>query len=189
MKVFIVHGSYGNPFVNWQPWLVEQLNSRGITCTVPAFPTPEHQNYSDWKQLLDYYYEMGIMTPDTVFIGHSAGSICIAKYLAEKNIKALGLITTAGYNNYLEDTSPMRKLNETFYTSDQSLKTLRNNIKYRYNIVGDNDPYIPAIHFEELSKSIDAQMLIIKNGGHLNARAGYTTFENLLEIIITMQEQ
>ena len=188
MKVFIVHGSYGTPFVNWQPWLVEQLNSHGITCTVPAFPTPEHQNYCDWKKLLDYYYELGIMTSDTVYIGHSAGSICIAKYLAEKNIKGTGLIMTAGYNNFLEDTSPMKKLNETFYTSGQALNKISSNIKYRYNIVGDNDPYIPFIHFQELAESVNAEMIIIQNGGHLNSRAGYTKFERLLEVILSMQE-
>lgn len=188
MKVFIVHGSFGSPFVNWQPWLVEQLNSHGITCIVPAFPTPEHQNYSDWKKLLDYYFELGMMTSDTVFIGHSAGSICIARYLAEKNIKATGLITIAGYNNFLEDTSPMKKLNESFYTSAQVLEIISSNIKFRYNIVGNDDPYIPFIHFQELSESIGAKTIIIENGGHLNARAGYTEFERLLEVILSMQE-
>ena len=51
MNVFLVHGSFGKPFENWFPWLEEELANRNISCVIPSFPTPEHQNYSDWEQL------------------------------------------------------------------------------------------------------------------------------------------
>lgn len=184
MKVFIVHGSFGDAYVNWQPWLVQKLKERKIECVVPAFPTPIHQNYNDWKKLLDYYYEMGYMTEETVFIGHSAGSICIARYLSEKNVKAKGLILTAGYNGFYEDSSPMKALNESFYVKDEVLACLKTNIDKRYNIVGDDDPYIPKKYFEKMAKSFDAELVVVHNGGHFNVKSGYNTFPLLLEMIL-----
>lgn len=37
---FIIHGSYGNPYKNWIPWLKKQLSKRKLNCIVPSFPPP-----------------------------------------------------------------------------------------------------------------------------------------------------
>ena len=31
---FIIHGSYGNPYKNWIPWLKKQLSKRKLNCIV-----------------------------------------------------------------------------------------------------------------------------------------------------------
>ncbi len=46
---------------------------------------------------------------------------------------------------------------------------------------GDNDPYIKQEISDELAKNLDAEYEVIKDGGHLNATAGYTDFKRLLE--------
>ena len=48
---------------------------------------------------------------------------------------------------------------------------------------GDNDQYIRKEIADELAKTLDAEYEVIKNGGYLNAEAGYIKFENLLEKI------
>ncbi len=35
---FIIHGSYGNSYKNWIPWLKNQLGKRKLNCVVPNFP-------------------------------------------------------------------------------------------------------------------------------------------------------
>jgi len=194
INVFIIHGSGGDAFTNWIPWLVSELKDRKITVIVPAFPTPDlqkpetwpgGQKYVVWKELLDFYYNNLIITEDTIFVSHSTGSICIARYLSERNIKALGLITTAGYNNFWSDTSPMIRLNESFYVKDnKNFDVLKTNIKTKKNFYGSDDPFIPQVLFEEFTKAIDAEAIVVQNGGHLNSKSGYVKFEALLEAIL-----
>lgn len=42
---FIIHGSYGNPYKNWIPWLKSELSKRKRNCIVPNFPSPYKQDY------------------------------------------------------------------------------------------------------------------------------------------------
>ncbi len=48
---------------------------------------------------------------------------------------------------------------------------------------GDNDKYIDLAISDDLAKKLNANYTIVKAGGHLNATAGYTEFELLLEKI------
>ena len=38
MKIFIIHGSFGNPGENWFPWLKIQLVNCGHEVITPTFP-------------------------------------------------------------------------------------------------------------------------------------------------------
>ena len=86
-NVFLIHGSIGKPFENWFPWSEEELSTNSIPCTIPSFPTPEHQDYNDWERLMDYYVELGTVNKDTVLVGHSSGSVFLVHYLLKKKIK------------------------------------------------------------------------------------------------------
>lgn len=111
MNVFLVHGSLGKPFENWFPWLEEELSKKDIVCTIPAFPTPKHQNYKEWEKLMNYYCDLGIVNSETVLIGHSCGCAFLVKYLLTHNIEVKGLITVSGYNNFYGGDSIMDSLN------------------------------------------------------------------------------
>lgn len=180
----MIHGSYGSPYTHWTPWLKSELEKNKISFIAPSFPTPANQNYSAWSELLNYYLKHNLITEDTVFVAHSCGCICIARFIAEHNIKCRGLITVAGYNNFLEDDSPMRNLNITFYTDSNKLHTIKSNVLHRINFYGSNDPFIPKKYFEEFADSIGAKSCIIENGGHLNSYSGFETFPKLLEEIM-----
>ena len=84
---FIIHGSYGNPYKNFIPWLKRQLSKRGKRCIVPHFPSLEFQTYENWSHILSSYLDIGCIHSDTVFITHSLGAIFIIKFLLEKNVK------------------------------------------------------------------------------------------------------
>ena len=56
---FIIHGSFGNPFGNWFPWLFEEIErtkpkeQEEPICYVPQFPTGVgFQNYRNWAMKL-----------------------------------------------------------------------------------------------------------------------------------------
>lgn len=185
MNTFILHGSYGKPFENWFPWLEKELSSRSITCTIPSLPTPNHQNYVSWKELLDYYVTKGLINDETVLIGHSCGAVCAAKFLLESKIKVKALISVAGYNNFYSGDH-MDDLNGSFYFNPEILGNIDSTVPVRYAYFSDNDPFIPYEKLEEFSLTIKAIPKIIIDAGHFNASAGYYTFEDLLQTILEL---
>lgn len=36
-NIFLIHGSYGNPYKNWLPWLKKELSKRKRNSIVPVF--------------------------------------------------------------------------------------------------------------------------------------------------------
>src|SRR5262249_6799203 len=46
---------------------------------------------------------------------------------------------------------------------------------------GANDPYVPLDMAQALASELQAPLTIIPNGGHLNALAGFTKFDKLLQ--------
>lgn len=185
MNVFIVHGSYGKPFENWFPWMEKELEKKDISCVIPTFPTPAHQNYDAWSELLDYYVEKGFITSETVMVGHSCGAVFISKYLNQNNLSVKALITVAGYNHFYSNNH-MDDLNGSFYFNEGDAASLRANIPVRISYYADNDPFIPQEKLVEFVCLIDAKAVLVKNAGHFNASAGYNEFQLLLDQILSL---
>ena len=84
----LVHGSFGNPFSNWIPWLRNELEKENLEVYTPDFPTGVgYQNYNNWSKLLDSYVEAGIINENTVIYAHSIAPVFICKFLVEKQIR------------------------------------------------------------------------------------------------------
>ena len=184
---FIIHGFMGSNIENWFPWFKEKIDSENSLCVIPQFPIEIHKhNYDNWKKLLDVYNkEYKMLNEDSVVIGHSTGSICALKYILENKIKIDKLILVSGFNNFLaEDKNDIHnEINPTYYVADEDIYNIRKYVNKIICIYGDNDPYIPQDVLHNFSKSINAHEIIIKDGGHLNATAGYTTFKEILNEI------
>ena len=83
---YIIHCFMGSNIENWFPWLKKQIDSDKSLCVIPQFPVElDKHNYSEWKKLLDVYYnDFNMINNESVIIGHSTGSICALKYVLEK---------------------------------------------------------------------------------------------------------
>lgn len=183
MRIVISHGSFGKPHENWIPWLEEELDKLNIEYLTPVFPTPSHQNFTDWEQVLNLYKGFSCFDEDSIFIGHSCGAVFLAKYIAKNNIKCKCYISASGYNNFYNNDELMNSLNSTFYLTDEESKKITELVKRRIAIHSDNDPYIPQDKLKEFAKMIVADEYIVQNGGHLNKAAGLTRFQLLLDLI------
>ena len=182
MNVFLVHGTFGNPFENWFPWLEQELDKEGIVCTIPSFPTPEHQTYPDWEKLMNYYCDLGVVNNETILVGHSCGSIFLVHYLLTHRIKVKGLICVSGYNNFVSGNDLMDQLNCSFYIDKHDI----NIAKYSEKVIafyGDNDPNIPQKYLNDFAVAIGGQIECINNAGHFNASAGYVQCYDVLNVI------
>ena len=184
MNTFLVHGTFGKPFENWFPWFENELSLLEIPCTIPTFPTPQHQNYADWEKLMDYYCEIGMVNEDTVLIGHSCGAIFLVHYLLVHQKKIKGLICVSGYNNFISGYKLMDDLNCSFYTEAENMNMKR----YADKVIafyGDNDPNIPQIHLQSFAEAIGGETYCVNNAGHFNASAGYTKCFEVLKAVKT----
>lgn len=183
MKIVIAHGSFGKPHENWIPWLEDELDRLNIEYLTPTLPTPNHQNYTDWAQVLDLYKSFDCFDDDTIFIGHSCGAVFLAKYIIKNNIKCKCYISASGYNNFYNNDKLMDNLNSTFYLTDEELKKITKLAFERIAIHSDNDPFIPQDKLKEFASLISADEYTIPNGGHLNKASGLMQFNFLLNLI------
>ena len=179
MNFFIIHGIYGHPEENWLPWLKKELEKKGYEVIVPKFPTPIGQSLDSWLKVIKKYDDN--INQDTVLIGHSIGATFILDYLeqAEKEIRAAILV--AGWHEVLENE--YSKLNKTFVNKKFAWMKIAENCKQLIVIGSDNDEYVPEDVTRRLAFNLDAELHIIKNGGHFNSKAGFDKFPQLLEII------
>ena len=177
---FIIHGSYGNPYKNWIPWLKKKLSKRKLDCIVPDFPTPYKQDYESWSKILKSYLDIGYITESTTFITHSLGGIFIVKFLLENKIKVKKIITIAGFNN-LEFDDDMN-LYKSFY-SNGNLSDIKFYSLERISFYSDNDPYVPQSDAEKFADSILSEKILVRKAGHFNEKYGYTEFTELLKYI------
>lgn len=181
LNYFIIHGSYGNPYKNWIPWLKRELSKRKINCIVPNFPNPYRQDYESWSKILKAYNEIGYITEDTTFVTHSLGGIFIIKFLIENDIKVKKIITVAGFNNvtFQDDMN----LYSSFYLEDNKLLKINSLCEEIICIYSDNDLYVPQKDAEEFANRINSEKIIINNAGHFNEKFGYTEFKELLKCL------
>ena len=177
---FIIHGTEGSPQGNWFPWLKKELEKLGYRVFVPAFPTPDRQNLTNWLKTFEEYKQY--IDSDTVFVAHSLGPAFVFNLLEQSNVKVNVCFLVAGFTGPIGN-SHYDKLNRTFTEREFDWSKIRANCKTFVVINAKDDPYVPYQKGEDLAKNLRVKAIILEKGGHLNAEFGYTTFPYLLEQI------
>ncbi len=185
MKIFIIHGSYGNPHENWFPWLKKELEKLGHTVFVPEFPTPKNQNLKNWMFEFQNRRYYGLIDEKSVFVGHSLGPAFILSVLEKikipKPVKACFFVS--GFTGSLGNPE-FDEINKTFTEKDFNWEKIKNSCDKFIMYQSDNDPYVPLEKAKELAKNLEGELKIIKTAGHFNEKAGYSKFEDILKNIL-----
>jgi uncharacterized protein len=175
-RVFIIHGYGGSPNKNWFPWLKSELEKLNVSVIVPAMPNTENPQLSEWLPYLQS--QVGTADENTYFVGHSLGCIAILRYIESlpKNARVGGVVLVAGFISSIH----FHELDNFFQTplNDEKIKT---SVKKIIAINSDNDPHVPYQQAEEIKNSLNSELIMIHNGEHLNGKAGYLTFPDLLK--------
>lgn len=176
---FLLHGSFGSPFVNFFPWLREKLEAGGGVVYTPDFPTGVgFQNYENWEKLLNVYLEAGLIHEETTFVAHSIAPIFVCKFLIQHQVKVKKLLFVCGFNNYFGINEEYDTVNASMYMDSlEKIKEYCNDIVCFYT---DNDPYVKMDVEKEFAKCVATKEVLISGGGHLNAESGYEKCEFLL---------
>jgi uncharacterized protein len=183
-KVVIIHGSYGNPDINWFPWLKLQVESCGHTAIVPKFPTPTGQSVSSWKEA--FSKQVGTIDQSMILVGHSVGVGFILNLLDDQlEAPVKGTFLIAGFTGNL-GLPDYDEINSTFACKDFNWPLIKQNAGATFVVNGDNDPYVPISKGQEIADALMVPLLTVPGGGHLNAESGYTTFPLLEEKLRTL---
>ena len=179
---FIIHGSFGSPFVNWVPYIRKEIEEKDGVVYTSDFPTGVwYQNYDNWNKLLSVYLDIGLINENTVIFAHSIAPIFICHFLVEHKVKIKRLVLVCGFNNYLGIDEEYDNVNETMYFDN--LKDVRNYADEIICFYSKNDPYVKYEAEKEFADTIATEQIVIDDGGHLNSESGYTEFTGLLKYI------
>lgn len=178
--VLIVHGSFGDPFGNWQPWLFNEATKLGKRVLCPHFPGPQEQSLESWSRVMDTYREL--LNDDVVVFAHSLGPAFVLDYCIKNSLHIGKFVGVVPFYDLI-GIDEFDEINQSFFVSDLDLSKFRVLCNDRHAIYSDDDPYVPKSHCEKVAQIIGANTTVIPNGGHLNSGAGFSEFPQLLEFL------
>lgn len=180
-KVFIIHGFQGSPNGGWRPWLMGELERKGIYACSLAMPDPNNPVPKDWIEEIARHVKRN--NRDQIYlIGHSLGVPAILRFLentSQKNVKGIILVSGPVYK------TTKKKVAE-FLKKPFDFKKIKSKVKSVAVIHGDNDRSVSVEQGEVIAKELKASLTVIKNGGHLNGSSGWTTLPQCLEALNKM---
>jgi uncharacterized protein len=174
----ILHGIGGTSEGNWFPWLAEELKKRGWNVILPDLPNTKHPDRSEWLETVQKLVK-DVDFSDFVIIGHSLGVATALDLLEKEDKKLKMLISVSGFY-----TDYGAQLNSYFMkTKDIDINKVRNLVEKSVVIYGDDDPYVPQETLKGMAEALGVEPQIIKKGGHVNAKSGYTQLPLLFVFI------
>ncbi|MFA6036135.1 MAG: alpha/beta fold hydrolase [Candidatus Micrarchaeia archaeon] len=177
--MIILHGTRGHPEENWFPWLKKELELRGCKVFVPQFPTPENQTPESWFAVFEKYRKY--FTPDTILVGHSLGGTFALRILEASKIKIMAAFLVAAPVGILPTKN--YEADRPFVEKRFDWEKIRKNCREFVVFHSEDDQLVSVENGRELAGKLDAGLILLKNAGHFNAKAGYTKFEKLLEVM------
>jgi len=149
-------------------------------CSLPM-PTPEKPVCDEWTTEIARHVDASA-EHEIYLVGHSLGTPAILRYLELPSAqKIAGAILVSGPIEKLEN-----KKIEDFLNKEFDFKTIKSKAGKVCVIHGDNDTLVPVGHAKRLAKGLAAELVIVKNGGHLNGSSGWTSLPQALEALNKM---
>ncbi|KKP87281.1 MAG: putative esterase [Candidatus Roizmanbacteria bacterium GW2011_GWA2_35_8] len=174
-KALILHGWYNKPEDVWYPWLKKELENKGYKVTSPEIPT-FNLKFPQLKESLEFIENNYLLDKETTIIGHSLGCL-LAMRLAEK-YQCKKMILVAGWD--YDDLTPEH---QSFWPNKINHEQIRKNVKKIFVVASNNDPYISLYHVQEMTKRLNGEIIVIKNGGHFASEEKTKYINQLMDIL------
>lgn len=170
-RAVILHGTDGNPDVNWLPWAKAELEKRGYDVFSPLLPnnhTPNKKAYEDFLKNSQWDFR------DNVVIGHSSGATTLLNLLGSEWFPKIQTAVFVGafLNEKLTkevDWYEPGQFDGLFLSDDFDIDAVKQKTTQRYFIHGDNDPYCDLQDTIDFAKKVDGKVIIVKDGQHLSS--------------------
>lgn len=180
-KVFIIQGFEGKPNGAWKSWLMVELDRHDIYACSLAMPHSDAPILSDWLDEVKRHVDM-YPNDDIYLVGHSIGGVTILRYFEKynsPNVKGVCLCATRS-EKLVESKLP------TFFDQDFDFDAIRKNIPTTVVIHGNDDPVVPTENAERTAKELEAKLVWVPNGKHLNGSAGIMELPECLNALLEM---
>ncbi|WP_293933342.1 alpha/beta hydrolase [Iodobacter sp.] len=172
---YIIHGFEASPTDHWFAWLKEQLATIDVPCHILAMPNSGTPDLQAWLTAIQQ--GVAVHNEDVYFVGHSLGCITVLRHLEHIQQPVGGVVLVAGF----AEAVPLLPQLDAFTARPLNKLHLREGIRQRCVIAADNDASVPFALTQALSQQLDAQFLLVKNGGHFLMSEGFTTLPVVLQ--------
>ena len=179
-NIFIIHGAYGNPEENWFSWLKSELEKLDCRVFVPKFPTPENQSLENWLKIFEDYKQY--LNKSSIVVGRSLGPAFLLNVLEKLNKPIKAAFFVSGFTGLLGNPD-IDNINKSFVDKSFDWQKIKQNCPKFFVFHSDNDPYVPLEKAKQFAKNLGVDVILVKNAGHFNEKAGYTKFDLILEKI------
>ena len=176
MNFLILHGTLGSPESNWFPWLASELEKLGHKTLRPQLP--KDQTPDNWIRAIGE--SVGDLGSDVTIVAHSMSCLATCLYLQDAKVPISAWFFAAGFAQDLPVREPVKSLNLPFVKAPLDWPKVKSNCHKFICFAGDNDPYVPVDIAHDFASKLSAELIIIKNGGHLNSDSVFTQFPQLL---------
>jgi len=183
-KVIIVHGWDGSPHSSWKSWLAEELRKKNFEVIAPQLPGGEHPRLEDWLQTI--HSVVGEIDEHTYFVGHSLGTITVAKFL-----ETLPSQTKVGGCLYVSGFCTDIGFEEIFEFTAKPLDVdcIRTHTTQHILLHSDDDDVVPLQKAEEFANIIGGKLILEHNKGHYTTDDGVVEIPILLQSILSLSEE
>lgn len=182
MNFLILHGTLGNPEGNWFPYLAGELEKLGHKTLRPQLP--KDQTPDNWQKAIGEAVEkLGGVGDSVVIVAHSMSCLAVCRYLETRASPIRACFFVAPFAQDLPVLEPVKSLNLPFVQKYVDWAKVRQNGSRFICFAGSNDPYVPTAIARDFADKLNAEYVVIENGGHLNSDSGFATFPQLLETI------
>jgi len=180
MNAFIFHGVNGHKNENWFPWIKGELEKLDIETEVMDF-TSKDISLSGWEHSFTPFLDK--IDNQTIFISHSLGCFFSMYLLDQLEININSLFLVAPFIDEIKEQSFNHKIS-SFIKQNIDFSKIKNQYKYCQIYMSLNDPIVSIKSSIKVAKSLEIESFhTFINAGHFNSKAGYDTFERLLNDI------
>lgn len=182
-KVFIVHGFEGSPNGGWRPWLMGELEKHDVYACALPMPTPEKPICAEWVEEISRVVGKNLRD-DIYLVGHSLGVPAILRFLEQTEAQNIrGSVLVSGLIEELK-----LGLLKQFFVDLFDFQSIKTNCPKFTVIHGTNDHVVPPRQAEILSQKLNARLVWVKNGGHLNGSAGWLKLPQCVDALMEMMQ-
>ena len=162
-----------------------ELEKKGIYACALPMPGFESPNCKEWVNEIKGQVDLNL-NDDIYLVGHSLGGTAILSYLEENDSMRIGgvvLVSTPVEKTRIDEIN-------NFFEKPFNYENIKSKSQKFTIIHGTDDKYVPSQQAEKLSKSLDGELILIPNGGHLSGSEGFHTLPEVLKSLLeTMGEE
>ena len=183
-KIYLIHGWGGDSEGGWFKPLAEKLKKRNFEVIAPNMPETMNPKIENW---VSYLKNNVNPNENTYFIGHSIGCQAIMRYLEalDENIEVGGCIFVAGWFNLTDETwdeDYTKEIAEPWINKKINFEKIKKHCNNFLAIFSDDDAYVPLSDANLFKNNLNANIIIIKERGHIE-EFKEEDFNKILEFI------